>query len=182
MKPFIALVLLASAAPSFDSGLAALAQDKQEQDNPEYQHWANCKPGSWVKNRIQAQSQGKKFEMESVTRLVEVSGDKVVLEVLARLIAGGQTIDQPPQRHEIKAKAPPQGKTLTERDEELMIAGKTLKCRYHEIETEASGKKPKVTLKAWMSKEIPGGAAKSEVLTEGATAPVRTQALEWEKK
>lgn len=190
MRSILALALVAIAAPPFDSGLMALAastplgtsQDKQDQDNPEYQTWAHCKPGSWVKNRIQMENQGKKIEYETVTRLVDVSAEKVVLEILSRMVAGDRTIDSPPKKHEIKSKAPPQGKTLAERDEEISISGKTLKCRYHEIESEAAGKRPKVTVKAWMTKEIPGGAAKSEVLSEGMTAPIRTQALEWEKK
>jgi len=153
----------------------------QEQDNPEYQHWANCKPGSWVKNRMVMENQGKKIEYESVTRLLEVSGDRVRLEILTRMKTGERAVDQPPQKHEIKAKVPPKGKTLAERDEEVSLAGKTIKCRYIEMETEATAKAPKVNLKAWMTKDIPGGVAKSEVLSEGMTVPIRTVALEWQK-
>src|SRR5262245_56775818 len=93
----------------------------QEQDNPEYQHWANCKPGSWVKNRMVMENQGKKIEYESVTRLLEVTGDKVILEILNRMKKDDRAIDQPPKRHEIKAKTPPKGKTIAERDEELSL-------------------------------------------------------------
>jgi hypothetical protein len=153
----------------------------QDQDNPEYQHWANCKAGSWVKNRMVMENQGKKIEYESVTRLLEVTGEKVVLEILNRMKKDDRAIDQPPKRHEIKAKVPPQGKTIAEKDEELTIAGKSLKCRYYEIETEATAKAPKVNLKAWMTKDIPGGVAKSEVFSEGMTVPIRTIALEWQK-
>jgi hypothetical protein len=159
--------------------LACLAQ---EQDNPEYQHWANCKQGSWVKNRMVMENQGKKIEYESVTRLLEVTGDKVVLEILTRMKKDDRAIDQPPKRHEIKAKTAPQGKTIAEKEEEVTIAGKALKCRVIEIETEATAKAPKVNLKAWMTKDIPGGVAKSEVLSEGMTVPIRTQALEWDKQ
>jgi len=153
----------------------------QEQDNPEYQHWANCKSGSWVKNRMVMENQGKKIEYESVTRLLEVTGEKVVLEILTRMKKDDRAIDQPPKRHEIKSKAPPQGKTLAEKDEEVTVAGRSLKCRFFEIETEATGKAPKVNLKAWMTKDIPGGVAKSEVLSEGMSVPIRTVALEWRK-
>ena len=153
----------------------------QDQDDPEYQHWANCKAGSWVKNRMVMENQGKKIEYESVTRLTEVTGEKVVLEILTRMKKDDRAIDQPPKRHEIKAKTPPQGKTIVEKDEELTIAGKPLKCRYYEIETEATAKAPKVNLKAWMTKDIPGGVAKSEVFSEGMTVPIRTIALEWQK-
>ena len=158
------------------------AGSAQEQDNPEYQHWANCQPGSWVKNRMVMENQGKRIEYESVTRLMEVSGDKVRLEILSRMKTEERSIDQPPKRIEIKAKVPPQGKTIAERDEEVAIAGKTIKCRFYEIQTEATAKAPKVILKAWMTKDIPGGVAKSEVLSEGLSVPIRTFALEWEKK
>ncbi|MBI3857970.1 MAG: hypothetical protein HY293_20005 [Planctomycetes bacterium] len=154
----------------------------QEKENPEYSNWANCRPGSWVKNRIAMENQGKKVEYESVTRLEEVTPDKVVLEILMKMKVGDKSVDSPPKKHEIKSKGPNPGKTIVEREEEVTIAGKTLSCRYHEIETEAAEKKPKVNLKAWISKDIPGGVAKSEVLSEGMTAPIRTQALEWEKK
>jgi hypothetical protein len=162
--------------------LAALLLPTQEKDNPEYEYWAGCKPGSWVKNRIEMENQGKKIEYESVTRLTEVTADKVVLEIFMKMKTEDRAIDSPPKRHEIKSKAPPKGKTVTERDEEISISGKTLKCRYHEMETEAAEKKPKVNLKAWMTKDIPGGVAKSEVLSDGMKVPIRTVALEWDKQ
>src|SRR4026208_508253 len=70
------------------AALALMLLPTQEQDNPEYQHWANCKPGSWVKNRMVMENQGKKIEYESVTRLLEMSGEKVVLEILSRMKTG----------------------------------------------------------------------------------------------
>jgi len=164
------------------SAACLLLAQGQEKDNPEYGYWAGCKPGSWVKNRIEMENQGKKIEYESVTRLIEVTPDKVVLEILMKMNTGDRTIDSPPKRHEIKSKSVPQGKTVVERDEEISVSGKTIPCRYHEIETEAAEKKPKLTIKAWMSKEIPGGAAKSEVLSEQMKGPIRTIALEWDKK
>ena len=145
----------------------------QEQDNPEYQHWANCKPGSWVKNRMDMENQGQKFEIESTTRLLEVTPEKVLIETVLK--------NSLPRKTEIKAVEPQKGKTIVEKEEELTVAGKTLQCRYFEVESEGTDKK-KVTVKAWMSKEIPGGIAKSEVTTESVKGPIRTVALEWEKK
>ena len=159
-----------------------LACFAQEQDNPEYQHWANCKPGSWVKNRMVMENQGKKIEYESVTRLLEVTAEKVVLETLTRMKKDDRALDQPPKRQDIKAQAPPQGRTISEKDEEVTLSGRSLKCRVFEIETAATGKAPKVNLKAWMTKDIPGGVAKSEIFSEGMTVPIRTQALEWDKQ
>ena len=171
MNPLIALAFL-----------AACWLVPQEKDNPQYEYWAGCKPGSWVKNRMEVDNQGQKIEADSTTRLVEVTAEKVVLETFMRTKSGDRSVDSPPRKSEIKAKEPQQGKTVNERDEEITISGKTLKCRYLEVETEAVDKKPKMTVKAWMSKEIPGGVARSEVLSETLKGPIRTIALEWEKK
>lgn len=171
MNPLIALALLAASwgAP-------------QEKDNPQYEYWAGCKPGSWVKNRMEMENQGQKIEYESTTRLLEVTGEKAVVETFMRMKTGEKSIDSPPRKSEIKAKEPQQGKTVSEKDEEISIAGRTLKCRYYEVETEAVEKKPKMTVKAWMSRDIPGGVAKSEVTSDTFKGPIRTIALEWEKK
>lgn len=151
-------------------------------DNPQFDYWAGCKEGSWVKNRMEMENAGQKIEYESVTRLLEVGPEKVVIESLMRMKQGDRSIDSPPRKSEIKAKDPQQGKTVAERDEEITLSGKTLKCHYYEIETEAAEKKPKMTIKAWMCKDIPGGVAKSEVLSEQMKGPIRTFAMEWEKK
>ena len=145
----------------------------QEKANPSYEYWSTCKPGSWVKNRMDMEHQGQKFEIESTTRLVEVTPEKVLIETVMK--------NSLPRKTEIKAVEAQKGKTIVEKEAELTVAGKTLQCRYFEMESEDVEKK-KVTVKAWMSKEIPGGIAKSEVLTESVKGPIRTVALEWEKK
>ena len=156
------------------AGVALLAalfcQDKA---NPSYEYWSSCKPGSWVKNRMDMENQGQKFELESTTRLVEVTPEKVLIETVMK--------NSLPRKTEIKAVEAQKGKTILEKEEELTVAGKTLQCRYIEMESEGTDKK-KVTVKAWMSKEIPGGIAKSEVTSESMKTPIRTVALEWEKK
>ena len=162
--------------------LAAFPLLGQEKESPEYEYWASCKPGSWVKTRMEYENQGQKMEFEAVTRLLEVSPEKVSVETLRRMRNGDRMVDSAPQRTEYKCKEPQKGKTLSERDEEITVAGKTLKCRYYEIETETPDKKGKTTVKAWMTKEIPGGAAKSEVSSPQFKTPIRITALEWEKK
>jgi hypothetical protein len=131
---------------------------------------------------MEFENQGQKMEFESVTRLLEVTPEKVTIETLRRMKTGDRTIDSPPQKSEFKAKDPQKGKTIDERDEDVTVAGKTLKCRYFEIESAAPDQKGKTTVKAWMTKEIPGGAAKSEVTSPQFKGPIRITALEWEKK
>lgn len=162
--------------------LAACLLVSQEKGNPQYEYWASCKAGSWVKNRMEFEKQGQKIEYESVTRLLEVTPEKVVVETMRRMKAGEKSIDSPPQKSEIKAKDPQPGKIVSEKDDEITVAGKTLACRYYEIETESPDRKTKTTVKAWMSKEVPGGAAKSEVTSPELKGPIRVTAMEWEKK
>ena len=154
----------------------------QAQDNPQYEYWAGCKPGSWVKHRMEFENQGKLMEYESVTRLLEVTPEKVVVETMRRLKTGDRSVDSPPQRSEIKAKEAPAGRTVSEKEDEVTVAGRTLKCRYYEVETDSADKKSKTTVKSWMSKEIPGGAGKSEVTSPQMKGPIRITALEWDKK
>ncbi len=154
----------------------------QEKDSPEYEYWASCKPGSWVKTRMEFDNQGKKMEYESITRLLEVTPEKVVVETLRRMKTGDQSVDSPPQKTEYKAKAPQKGKIVSEKDDEITVSGKTLKCRYYEIETDASGPQGKLTIKAWMSKDIPGGPENPGVMFPQLKGPITITALEWEKK
>jgi hypothetical protein len=162
--------------------LAALPLLMQEKDSPEYEYWASCKPGSWVKSRMEFENQGQRMEFESVTRLLEVTPEKVSVETMRRMKTGDRSVDSAPQRAEYRAKDPRKGKTIDEKDEDVTVAGKTLKCRYFEIETDSPDKKGKTVVRAWMTKEIPGGAAKSEVTSPQFKGPIRVTALEWEKK
>jgi hypothetical protein len=159
--------------------LAALFS--QEKPNPQYEYWAGCKLGSWVKNRMEMENQGQKVEYESTTRLLEVTPEKVLIETFVRMKSGDKSVDTPPRKSEIKALDPQKGKTVAEKEEELTVAGRTLQCRYYEVESEGADRK-KMTIKAWMSKEIPGGVAKSEVTSESMKGPIRTLAMEWDKK
>jgi hypothetical protein len=145
----------------------------QEKTNPQFEYWSSCKIGSWVRNQMQMENRGQKFEIDSTTTLVEVMPDKVLIETVTK--------GSPPRKTEIKAVEAQKGKTIVEKEEELTVAGKTLQCRYFEMESEGTDKK-KVIVKAWMSKEIPGGIAKSEVTSESLGSPIRTIVLGWEKK
>jgi hypothetical protein len=145
----------------------------QEKANPQFEYWSSCKIGSWVRNQMQMENRGQKFEIDSTTTLVEVMPDKVLIETVTK--------GSPARKTEIKAVEAQKGKTIVEKDEEITVAGKTLRCRYYEMESEGTDKK-KVIVKAWMSKEIPGGIAKSEVTSESLGSPIRTIVLGWEKK
>jgi len=63
------------------AGIALLAALVcQEKANPQYEYWSGCKVGSWVKNRMDMENQGQKFELESTTKLLEVTPEKILIE------------------------------------------------------------------------------------------------------
>lgn len=152
----------------------------QEVDNLQYKYWANCKPGSWVKMKMEMEIGGQKGDSEMTYKLLEVKPDMVIVEVSGKSKFGGQEYPVAPQKQEFKAKEPAdKTKIEKEGDEEIEVAGKKLKCHWYQFsnkvgETETKGK-------GWMSMDIPGGMAKGEMKPSGTTTILMT-ALEWEKK
>ena len=152
----------------------------QEKENPQFKYWSGCKPGSWVKMRMEFEAGGQKIEGEMTHKLLELKDEMAVVEVTGKSKVGGQEIAVPAQKQEIKAKEPAdKTKIEKEGDEEIEVAGKKLKCHWYEYSSKAGDKESKG--KAWMSKEIPGGMAKGEIMMS-AGKPMTMTALEWEKK
>jgi hypothetical protein len=167
--------LLAAAALAL-----ALPQDKI--DNPQYGAWASCKPGTWVKHKMEMDAGGRKMEMEMTTTLVEVTDEKVVIERKSKMDAGGRTIDMPARREDVMAKVEKGKSTVkfTEKEEEITAGGKTLKCTLCEMEMESNGEK--MQGKSWFTKEIPGGMVKGEFKSARTPGPMTLTATGWEKK
>jgi hypothetical protein len=156
-------------------------QDKVE--NPQYKAWASFKPGSWVKHKTEMEGPGgQKVEMEMTATLVEVTPEKLVLDRKQTMTFGGRTMDLPVRKEEVEAKVDPAKTKIkqTEKEEEVTVAGKTLKCRVWESEMEQNGQK--MTGTAWISPEIPGGMAQGEFSSPQAPKPMKMTAAAWEKK
>jgi len=162
------------------AAILAILAAVQEVDNLQYKYWANCKPGSWVKLKMDMDIGGQKGDSEMTYKLLEVKPDMVVVEVSGKSKLGAQDIPVPTQKQEIKAKEPAdQTKIEKEGDEEIEVAGKKLKCRWYQFSSKAGETESKG--KAWMSLDIPGGTAKGEMAPSSALKILMT-ALEWEKK
>ena len=160
----------------------ALAPGQEKIGNPEYAAWASCKPGSWVKHKMEMEAGGRKTEMEMTTTLVEVTPEKVVVERKQTIAMAGRTIEVPAKKADIPAQVE-KGKgtvKVTETEEEVMVAGKTLKCKLAETEMEQDGQK--MQGKSWFTLEIPGGMAKSEFSSPRLKDPMKLTATGWEKK
>lgn len=145
--------------------------------------WRDFGKGSWV--RFQGTQkftlQGKKQEIATETKyvLTDRTDEKVVLEVYST--AMGQT-DKKIQEH--KFKPDPTGvrvKELSKGEEELVIAGKKIRCTW--IEYEVQSDQTQAITRLWTTPEIPGHNAKMRVkLTQPSAIDVEMQVVEFEKK
>ncbi len=165
----------------------------QDVDNPQYQVWASCKAGSWVKVKRETTKAGSGdavtfTETESTMKVAEVSSDKIVVEVTGVMRAGEGKKDLPPYTNEILAKvlkAEPLDEPKVIRkdagDEELDLGGKKLKCKWVEVEIEKAGTRS--VTRTWTSDEIPGGVARMESRSDGVqSSSLKMTVLGWEKK
>ena len=57
-------------------------------DNPSYTNWAKFKPGSVLKTNTESATAGQKLSVEMTSRLLEVTPDKVIVEVTTEATAG----------------------------------------------------------------------------------------------
>lgn len=162
--------------------LVTLALLLTQEVNPRYELWASHKPESWVKQKMVIKTGQMDITTEIVTKLLEVTGEKVVVEITTKSKIGEREMAQPPRKEEITKKPDPSKpmKAAGESEEEVRVGGKTLKCKVYEFEMDTPGGTSKG--KSWVSKEIPGGVAKSEFTSEKMPAPMKLEAVEWEKK
>lgn len=150
--------------------------------NPRYEHWADCKVGSWVKVRMVLKTGQMDITTEVVTTLLEVTPEKVVVESNSTSKFGDREMKLPVQKEEVSKKPDPAKpmKPAGESEEEVTVAGKKLKCKVYDFEMEQGGQTSKG--KSWVTKAIPGGVAKSEFTSDKMPAPMKLEAVEWEKK
>jgi len=146
--------------------------------NPEFAYWAEIKTGSWVKLKMEMETQGVKILVQSTHTLLETGKDKVVVERKSKVSANG--VDQPEQTDKdevLRDKDKDPVKIEKEGDEEIEVAGKKLQCHWIQGTQKAESK-----VKFWLSKEIPGGVAKAEVSGGELPGVMKIFAVAWEKK
>jgi len=142
-----------------------------ENDNPEYLSWKNCRVGSFVTTITKMDTGATRMECETTTTLVEVTPEKAVVESKARVHMGANVSDQPAQKREIPARirklqGGTNGEKPKEGDEEVEIAGgKKVRCHWVESRSQANGSTTHA--KVWQSQEVPGLLVKLESRTEG---------------
>jgi len=141
-------------------------------DNPQYEHWSQFKPGTYVVTRSKQVAAGQTTETEVKTELKSVSKEKVVLEMTSVTKMQGQEIAMPPQtfEHPAKYEKPelPEGEAedaetekpkTKEGEEKIEVAGKKMDTKWYEVVSDNEGFK--THSKSWMSEDMPGQVVKS---------------------
>lgn len=131
-------------------------------NNPAYRGWANCKPGSWV--RWERIDEGRITEGKET--LISVCGSEATC------------VDETGTERKVPARVPPEmlPARIREREEEIEIAGRRIRCRRQEWELGRG-----FAYAVWWSEDIPGGFTKSEVTGPHGVSPRKT-VIAWERK
>lgn len=145
----------------------------------EFDYWSNHKVGSWVKLKMELDTNGVKLAINTKHTLAESGADKVVVERKNKVTMNGMEQPEETEKEEIfKGKDKDPVKIDKESDEEIDVAGKKMKC--HLIEGTQKDGAHKV--KFWVNKDVPGGVVRAEVSGGDIPAPMKIVAVEWEKK
>src|SRR5439155_12998084 len=174
----------------FVSGIS-LAQEKV--DNPEFANWSKFKKGTSVTLKATSDVAGMKSESTITTTLVDVTADKVVVEMSTATTANGMEFKTPALKRDIlKAiPLPPGAKkedfapgkvpgSVEEGTETIKVAGKEYKTKWYKTKNSAGGND--IEGKMWMTEEVPGMIVKVESSTKGAVASKSTMELVEVKK
>ncbi len=160
---------------------AGVAQEKI--DNPVYQNWAKFKPGTMVKYAQTSEMMGNKTQSEVAYTLLEVTPEKVVIELGGSTVIMGNKTEMPKTRIEYPAKADaadPNVKNAisarsSQSEEEIEAAGGRIRCKVFETAIEQQGSQ--IRSKLWSSDDVPGTLVKSETTMEKPVQSVTVLAL-----
>jgi hypothetical protein len=165
-----------------------------------YPHWAKCGLGSTVTTEdVKEIAPGMRMISTTSMTLAAVEKDKVVIDMVVRNHVEGGPVDFPPTEtlQEVGIPAEPEtrlgpevsstsvvesdgswgmaevtsvpwGAGIEEGEETIVVAGREIACRWIRRSLEVGGLR--LTLKTWLSEEIPGGLARSEARMEGSPA------------
>lgn len=152
-------------------GGAAGAQEKME--NPTYASWAKHKVGTAI--TLKSTTTSTMFSSETLIgmKLVEVTGEKVVIETTGKSKVAGMEVELPPMKQDhLKTIELPKGAkkedlaagkpagTTKEGTETVKVGGQDVKTKWYEYEVKT--KDSAMTAKMWMSDDVPGSLVKME--------------------
>ena len=143
--------------------------------NPEYENWARFKPGAMVKHATKSLANGQEITSTTTNKLIEITPEKLVVELSSSMEMSGQKMDSPPMKRDVPAEMdkaivartdPAQNPDMKEEKETVTVAGKKFDCKVVIYTSEANGMKS--VSKSWLCNDVPGGLVKTEVKTTGS--------------
>ncbi len=166
IRTFAAAALLLAMV---SSGLAEMVK------NPEYENWARFKPGAMVKLESKSIANGQELKAVTTSKLIEITPEKLVIEMTNSMEMMGQKMDSPPVKRDVSAEMdkaivartdPAQNPDIKEEKETVTVADKKFDCKVVVYTSEANGMKS--VSKSWLCNDVPGGIVKTQVKTTGA--------------
>lgn len=147
--------------------------------HPEFAGWAGCKPGAWVKFRIEVKIDGRKSSLDLVRTLLECGPDRAVIEQKVAATGKGPQglVGDLLSRFDVAF-----GRKV-EDDGDLILQGRTVKCRWVRHNFQRGGDVAQI--RRWLRDEVPGGVARidMDVTPEGhPITSIMALATSWEKR
>lgn len=150
--------------------------------------WAKFKPGSFAKLKATSTMEVAGNKTTTTTEmkqtLVDINADEATIETettIPGMPAPTKATAKIPLKGTVTGQVDPNAPKPKEGEEDVTVMGKTFKCKWTEIDSEANGVKTHV--KAWVSLDVPGGAVKSVSKMEGTVNGETTMELvEYEAK
>jgi len=147
--------------------------------HPEFSGWSCCKPGTWVKWKVEVRTNGEKSSVEIVRTLLECCPERVVLE--QKLATTGKSLQGVPRdfltRFDVAY-----GRQV-EDEGTMQLQGRTVKGKWVRHSFQRGSDIAQV--RRWMNTDVPGGVARidMEVSPEGQPLSSLTAvATSWERK
>jgi len=147
--------------------------------HPEFSGWSSCKPGTWVKWKVEVKTNGEKSSVEIVRTLLECCPERVVLE--QKIASTGKSLQGVPRdfltRFDVAY-----GRKV-EDEGTMQLQGKTVKGKWVRHNFQRGSDIAQV--RRWMNTDVPGGVARidMEVSPEGQPlSSLMAVATSWERK
>ncbi len=153
--------------------------------NPEYEMWSKFKVGAMAKVEGKTVAAGQESKQVMVTKLVELTPEKAVVETTIEMEMAGQKMAMPAQKRDVPAEidkpnadpnaGPAPAAKSKESQETIAVAGKSLDCKVTETVFEQAGTKS--VAKLWACPDVPGGMVKTEARSTGSMESTTTMTL-----
>jgi len=151
--------------------------------NPMYDSWSKHKAGTNVVLKNVSDMGGNKTETEITYTLIEVTPEKVVVEMKSSMVVMGNKMDVPGMKMDIPAAAPAAPATPADApkvdsktsEETVTVDGKDYKTTVSEVKMDQANSVS--TSKSWMCNDVPNLLVKSVTTMEKPMAGTMTTEL-----